>query len=72
MLKECLPFHCPVLYYTVSSHLLTRNSPLSKSIFLNTQAPSKIMVGGGGPLFNNPYRDMALGFREWLDFKPIK
>lgn len=47
MLKECLSFHCPVLYYTVSSHLLTRNSPLSKSIFLNTQAPSKIVVGEG-------------------------
>lgn len=67
MLKECLSFHCPVLYYTVSSHLLTRSSPLSKSIFLNTQAPSKIVVGEGRPLFNDLYRDMALDFREvWI------
>lgn len=68
MLKEYLPLSCPVLYYTVSSHSLTRNSPLPKSIFLNTQAPSMIVVGEGEPLSSSPCRNMALGFREVMNF----
>lgn len=72
MLKEYLPLPCPVLYCTVSSHLLTRKSPLPKSIFLNTQAPPLVGMGEGVTLLNYPCRNMALGFREMMDFKPIK
>lgn len=51
MLKEYLPLPCPVLYYSFIP-FADKELCLPKSIPLNTEAPSVMVVGEGEPRFN--------------------
>lgn len=71
MLTQYLPILCCVLYYSFIP-FADKESCFAQSILLNTQAPSRMVVGEGEPHFNYLHINMALGFREVMDFKPIK